>query len=278
MGSTSIKFNLSDINLFKPLNDETSENAFVSINYNPVDSIKIAIDGIVIGNSSNLNIYPSLNFDFIPVNNKDLQIKFNLGATTLLEMLPTFNYNTFIDPNNNLLIPNYLANSSLTFNTSNLNLSLQANYLITEDKTKFSTNMIHNSTLRDVYTVVDTNTLSAITKINYKKDNNAFNLIYTIPFDASTFTFTNDLLDLDLSINLEDITIGGYFLQNNAFNYIKNISDIKTYLVNNDTEYGAYLTYDLKDFKFTTNLNVPATGSNLLKVDFIVNHKLNFSF
>ncbi len=277
MGSTSLKINLSDINLFKPLNDETIENAYLSINFYPVESIKIGIDGIVIGNSSDLDLLPSLNFDFIPINNKDLQIKFNLGATTLLEMLPTFNYNTFIDPTNNLLIPNYLANTSLTFNTENLNLSLQANYLVTEDKTKFSTNMIHNATIRDVYNAVDTNTLSAITKINYTKDNSNFNLIYTIPFDASTFNFTNDLLDIDLALNINDITIGGYFLQNNAFNYIKNIADFKTYLINNDTEYGAYLSYDIKDFKIKTNLTVPATGTNLLKVDFIVNHKLNFS-
>ena len=136
------------------------------------------------------------------------------------------------------LIPNYLANTSLDIKSNTLDLSIGATYLITEDLTKFSSNMIHKSTINDdVFTAVDSNTLSAIAKIGYSNNNIDLSTVYTLPFKLSTMSLDKDLIDLNIALKFGNLSLGGFYLHNDFINPLKNISNIKTLLVNDNTEY-----------------------------------------
>ncbi|MGD1822311.1 MAG: hypothetical protein ACPKM0_06035 [Pleomorphochaeta sp.] len=276
--TTSIYTSLSNVNIYDPLNDTTEENVSINVDFNPVDIFKIKLGAIGIGNSSSINVYPSLNFDFIPVNNKDIQLKLNLGATTYFSASPTVNFQTILNPSSTNLIPNYLANTSIAVSSETLSLSLGANYLVTEDSDEFTTNMIHKATTRTIFYAVDTNTLSFLANLGYENDKIDLSLYYTIPFDASDFSYDNDLLDLDLSFIIDNFTLGGYLLYNDFIEHVKSISDISSFIYNADAEYGGYITYDLNNLSLTTSVTVPESTTTPLKLSFYLNYKLDFEF
>ncbi|MGD1819520.1 MAG: hypothetical protein ACPKOI_06535 [Pleomorphochaeta sp.] len=269
----------SNLNLYEPINNETIENVSVNAKFTPVDLLNIKVGALAIGNFGTLDVYPSINFDFIPVNNKDLQVKFNIGATLYFNAIPTFDYTTIIDPNDPNLVPNYIANTSLAINSDALKVSIGANYLITKDENKFTTYMLHPETIRTaIFTTVGSNTLSAIAKVKYNNDIVNLSLIYTLPFDMNTLGLEEDLLNIDLSLNFDRFGLGGYYYLNDAINHIKDIMNIKSFLINNNTEYGGYISYKYKDLTLKANLALPGSTTVPLAFSVSMNYKLDFAF
>lgn len=273
--NSTLKFYISDLNLLKPLNDVTNETAYLNYEYNSIDLFKLKFGAIAIGNSSALNIYPSINFDLIPLNNKDITIKFNLGSTLYLNALPTLDFSTIIDQTNPTLIPNYLANTSLDIISNSLSLSIKANYLVSEDSTKFSTNLIHKETYQNnVINNVDTNTLTLLTIFKIDNENIDLDVKYSIPFDMSNYSFDNDLIDLNLALDYGAFNFGGYYLQNNFISHLNNISNIKGFFINNDTEFGGYFKYSFDNLSLKTSLKIPSTSIIPMQLGILINYNI----
>ncbi len=269
---------LSNLDIFKPLSNTTSEDFSLFATFKPADLLNINFGAIAKGNKSTLDVYPSLNFNLIPVNNKDIQVNFNLGATLYFEALPTLNFQTILNPGNPNLIPNYLANTSLEIKSNTLDLSIGATYLITEDLNKFTSNMIHKNTINtDVFTAVDSNTLSAIAKIGYSNDKINLSTVYTLPFDLSSMALDKDLIDLSLDLKFGNLGLGGFYLYNDFINHLKTITDIKAFLVNDYTEYGGYLSYSINNLIVKANLSLPASTSVPLSVVFSLKYNLDYT-
>lgn len=275
----AFSFYLSNLNIYQPLNDVTSETSYINLEFKSIDIFNFKIGAIAIGNSSNLNIYPSINFDLIPVNNKDLQLKLNLGTSLYFNAIPSVSFTTIINPTLPSLIPNYLINGSLNVNTDKLNLSIGANYLVSEDTTKFSTNLIHKNTIQSsIIQSADSNTLSLIAKIKYENDNFGLNFKYTMPLDISDYSFENDLIDFTLDLNINKLKIGGYYLCNDFYTHLLDIMNIRSFLINSDTEYGGYISYDYNNLTIKSTLTLPSSVSVPMKLSLLMNYKLDYAF
>jgi len=139
--------------------------------------------------------------------------------------------------------------------------------------------MIHLDTVRDdIFTAVDTNTLSAVTKIGYENDVIDFKLIYTLPLDITSFEIGEDLVDLDLAFTFDSLNFGGFWLYNDFIDNVQSISDIKDFLINSNTEYGGYLSYTLKDLTMTGTMYLPSSTTVPLALELSVNYNLDFVF
>ncbi|MDC7250455.1 MAG: hypothetical protein PQJ49_11115 [Sphaerochaetaceae bacterium] len=275
----ALNLSTSTLDIYDVINSTSEE--FVSLNavFKPLDLINLSIGTIGIGNASTLDIYPSFNLDFIPVNNKDINVNLNLGVTLYFAALPSFSFLTVFNPNNSNLVPNYLANASIDVNSETLKLSFGASYLVTEDSSKFTTNMIHKDTINsNIFTDVDSNTLSAILKVGYENDNMDFTAVYTLPMEMPTFEFGEDLIDLDLALYFNKFELGGYYLYNDFISNLKNITDIKAFLINSYTEYGAYITYNMDFFSVSSTVYLPSSTSAPLALDLCFNLKLDHTF
>jgi hypothetical protein len=139
--------------------------------------------------------------------------------------------------------------------------------------------MIHKDTINtNIFTDVDSNTLSAILKVGYENDNMDFTALYTLPMEMPTFEFGEDLIDLDLALYFNKFELGGYYLYNDFINNLKNITDIKAFLINSYTEYGAYITYNMDFFSVTSTVYLPSSTSAPLALDLSFNLKLDHTF
>ncbi len=269
---------LSNLDIYKPLSNTTSEDFSLFATFKPADLLNINLGAIAKGNNSTLDVYPSLNFNFIPVNNKDIQVNFNLGATLYFEALPTLNFQTILNTGSLNLIPNYLANTSLEIKSNTLDLSIGATYLITEDSNKFTSNMIHKNTINsDIFTAVNSNTLSAIAKIGYSNDKIDLSTVYTLPFKLNSMSLDKDLFDLSLDLKFGNLSLGGFYLYNDFINHLKTITNIKAFLVNDYTEYGGYFSYSINDLTLKTSISLPASTSVPLSVVLSLKYNLDYT-
>ncbi len=271
---------ISNLDILSILDSSEIENLYFDGIFNLADLVNINVGALAIGNKTTLDIYPILNLNLIPVNNKDIQVKVNIGATLYLGVLPDLNFETLINQNSSNLVTNYAANASLQVNSETLKLSIGANYLVTEDPAKFTTNMIHKSTTRDVadiFTAVETNTLTAIAKISYTNDFIDLCTIYSLPLDASSFAIGDDLIDINLALNFSKFSLGGFYLHNDFINHLKAISDIKAFLINTNTEYGAYISYIIKDLTMKGALALPSSNLAPLALTLSMAYKLDFT-
>jgi hypothetical protein len=269
----------SSLDVYNVIDSTSDEFLGVNAVLKPLDLINLSIGAIGIGNASTLDIYPSINLDFIPVNNKDIKVDLNLGATLYFRALPSFSFLTVFNPNDPNLIPNYLVNASIDINSETLKLSFGGNYLVTEDSSLFTTNMIHKDTINsNIFTEVDSNTLSAVIKVGYVNDTIDFEAIYTLPMEMPSFDFGEDLIDLDLALDFDKFELGGYYLYNDFIENLKNIADIQDFLINSYTEYGAYVTYNMDFFSVTSTLYLPSSTSAPLALDLCFNLKLDHAF
>lgn len=291
-GKVQLKGFLSDLDIAKPFKGTPEKvNASLAVVLQPVDSVDISLGTLAIGHKTELDLYPTFNFRLIPLNNKDIQLNVNIGATLYLQATP-LDFKTILDTNNPRLVPNYLANVSFDVNTETLMLSLGANYLATEDSSKFTTNMIHKNIVNnsdDIFTPVSSNTLTAVGQFGYNNAKVDLSAKYSLPIDLSpSLTFKqrlgNDLIDIDLGLKFNNLTIGGFYLHNNfgknTVNLVKNITDlstIKSFLVNNNTEYGGYVKYDFNGLALKGALVMPSSTAPIaLQVS--LNYKLDFAF
>lgn len=275
----TLKVLASSLDIYNVINSTSDEFMAVNAVFKPLDLINLSLGAIAIGNNSTLDIYPSINLDFIPVNNKDIKLNLNLGATLYFRALPSFSFLTVFNPNDPNLIPNYLANASIDIISETLKLSFGGNYLVTEDSSLFTTNMIHKDVINsNIFTEVDSNTLSAVIKVGYENNNIDFNATYTLPMEMPTFEFGEDLIDLDLALDFNKFELGGFYLYNDFIENLKNITDIQAFLINSYTEYGAYVTFNMDLFSVTSTLYLPSSTSAPLALDLCFNLKLDHAF
>lgn len=225
---------------------------------------------------NSVNLYPILSSEINFVYNANLEVGLNINSALYLPAQP-FDLTKLINNTGNDLLPNYIIGASLKFRFNDLRLSAGATYEVHESGIDFTTNMFHKDYIRSSLLVAnESNTISPNVRISYNNSKADFYINYSIPYNFTASEIKNDLLDMSLSINNDSFNYGIYYIQNNLINHIKNFSSIKSFLYNNEVEFGLNLGYIFNNyFKTSLNLGLPNDITAPLKISLNVNLNLD---
>ncbi|MCK9190567.1 MAG: hypothetical protein M0P10_03345 [Sphaerochaetaceae bacterium] len=187
-----------------------------------------------------INIYPVISdtVKFIDKGNKELS--FNANGTLYIPAYPNLDLTSVFDTSTTS-VPNYLVGGSLYYKHSKVSLRIGADYLVYESgNDDLSVDMIHSQFIKsDLFDQLSSNTISPFVDFEYKSDNASAYVSYMYSYDLDTSAYDTDRLDTEFEFGNDNLSLDLYYIQEDVISNIQNFTDIKDYLYNSQTEFGA---------------------------------------
>jgi len=205
------------------------------------DSVTMNVGAIAtLTDSKEINIYPVISDTLRFINKDNKELSLNANGALYIPAYPNVDLTSVFDTSTTS-VPNYLVGGSLYYKHNKVSLRLGADYLVYESgNNDLSVDMIHSQFIKsDLFDQLSSNTISPFVDLEYKSDHASVFVSYMYSYDLDTSAYDTDRLDTEFKFGDDKLSLDLYYIQEDVISNIQSFTNIKDYLYNNQTEFGA---------------------------------------
>ncbi|MGH4037884.1 MAG: hypothetical protein ACRQFF_08575 [Sphaerochaeta sp.] len=237
------------------------------------DSLTMDVGAIAtLTDNKEINIYPVISDTLRFINKDNKELSFNANGALYIPAYPNVDLTSVFDTSTTS-VPNYLVGGSLYYKHNKVALRLGADYLVYESgNDDLSVDMIHSQFIKsDLFDQLSSNTISPFVDLEYKSENASVFVSYMYSYDLDTSAYDTDRLDTEFKFGDDKLSLDLYYIQEDVISNIQSFTNIKDYLYNNQTEFGASVEWMMTpsiESETTVGVSSDSTDPLYLQVQF----------